>query len=754
MHSIFKTRPAVASSTRRRTLLLFGAFFVCLGFLLSHILTMQLFSYEYYQSKVLDQITTTATLRATRGTVYDANGNVLAESVTEWRVFLSPVDILEQSKKTGTDYATLISELLAPILGLEPSYILTRAKKSTVIDATLAKGLDEGTYRQVIEVVNAHNLGDMVHTEAYSSRYYPGGEFLCHVLGFTGTDQQGLFGLEYQYNSALTGKDGYYLYAKDANGNEMPGEYVSYVPATDGQSLVTTIDSYLQQQLEYQIQEACATYGAQNRVTGVVMNVNTGAILAMATTNGFDCNDPYTLDDLYLAHLANCGYAKDSAEYKALKSELLYTMWSNKAVSELYEPGSTFKIFTACVGLETGATTMSSKYSCSGALSIGGYNISCHKKGGHGSGFSFAYGLQNSCNPTMMTVAAAIGAEKFYKYYQAFGYLEKTGIDLPSEAKGIFHSPTALGTTELATASFGQRFKVSIIQQLTMVACAANGGRLVTPYVVDQIVDSTGTVVYQHETEIKRQVISEETSRLVAECLEAGVSGNGGAKNAYVAGYKVAAKTGTSQKFDILDENGNSYLRVGSCVAFAPSDDPELAVIIVVDEPQNGTYGSMVAAPYISAFLTNALPYLKYQACPGEAETSVTLSDYIGISKKEATNSLKKLGLDYRVIGKGDTVLSQVPHPGTELNLKLGCVILYTEEGQEEYVTVPKVVGLDAQTANTLLLNAGLNIQILGVQNYYLGQSAVVVYQSVESGLKVKRGTAIGVTFLHTDDKD
>ncbi len=749
-----KTRLNVVGTTTKRALILFTSMTLALLFLLGTILKMQMCSFHTYQNKVLDQVTTTSSLRAKRGFIYDANGNILAENKTVWRIFLSPVDIYEKTKETGTDYAARIAQLLSPVLSLEYDTIYKRATNRHVIDETLIKKAEEEMYLATLSVVEEHALGDMVHTEAFYTRSYPNGDFLCHVLGFTGSDSQGLFGLEYQYNEALTGKDGYYLYAKDANGNEMPNQYVSYVPAVDGNSIITTIDSYLQEQLEYQIHEAMKNHDAQNRVSGIVMNVNTGAILAMATTNGFDCNDPYQPDDLYVDKLAMSGYAPDSEEYKKLKTEYLYTMWSNKAVGELYEPGSTFKIFTASVGIETGATTMNHHYSCTGSVQIGGYNIRCHKKGGHGSGFTFSYGLQNSCNPTMMAVASEIGAENFYDYFKKFGYLEKTGIDLPSEAKSIFHTLDGLGTTELATASFGQRFKVTMIQQLTMVACAANGGKLVTPYLVEKVISPDGSILSEHETEVKRQVISEETSRLIAACLEGGVSGDGGAKNAYVPGYQVAAKTGTSQKFDILDENGNSYLRVGSCVAFAPADNPELAVIIVVDEPQNGKYGSMVAAPYISAFLTNALPYLEHEAEYRKEDKTVTLENYTGMTTTEARLAIQKSGLSVRIVGNGDHVVRQVPDVGTTLLSSLGSVILLTDGAEPELVSVPNVVGLTAEEANTRLINAGFNISIKGAQNFYIGKNVIAVMQSAEPGMKLPRGTVIEVTFLHTDDQD
>lgn len=749
-----RKRQDTVGVTGKRVRILSCAFFLILAYLAWAILDMQVFSYEKYQEKVLNQVTTTSSLRAERGKIYDSRGNLLATSKTEWRIFLSPVDIRDCSKKENRNYAEEIAKDLSELLSLSYDDLYRKAANSKVLDETVLRRADEETYRKVLKLIEEKGYSDMVHTETYFTRSYPENSLFCHVLGFTGSDSQGLFGLEYQYDDILSGTDGYYLYAKAANGNELPNQYISYVPPTDGYSIETTLDSYLQQQLEYQLNETKATYDAQNRVCGIVMNVNTGAILAMATTDGFDCNSPYTLSELYLEKLRASGLTEGSPEYKKLKTELLYTMWSNKAVTELYEPGSTFKIFTACVGIETGATTMQDKYSCSGAVAIGGYRISCHKRGGHGSGFTFAYGLQNSCNPTMMAVAAKIGAERFYEYVGKFGYLEKTGIDLPSEAKSIFHTLAGLGTTELATASFGQRFKISIIQQITAVACAANGGKLVTPYLVERVVDAAGNTVSEHEVSIRRQVISEDTSRQVAACLEAGVSGDGGAKNAYVAGYQVAAKTGTSQKFDILDENGNSYLRVGSCVAFAPADAPEIAVIIVVDEPQNGKYGSMVAAPYISGFLTQALPYLEHEAHYRDEDKTVAVGNYVAGSVSDAKSALKELGLSVRVIGDGDTVLAQSPVHGSVLNCALGSVILYTADSGEEYVSVPNVKNMDAQSANAALIAAGLNVAYDGIKGYYIGAESVVTGQSAEPGIKVKKGTVIHIKFLYTDDED
>jgi len=508
--------------------------------------------------------------------------------------------------------------------------------------------------------------------------------------------------------------------------------------------LVTTLDSYLQSELERQLETIVKNHDVQNRVTGVVMNTETGAILAMATSSPFNPNSPYELDSLSMQKLLASGYAKDSEEYKKYKKELLEVMWSNKAVSETYEPGSTFKIVTVASALDLNVADMNDRFSCNGYHEVGGWHIKCHKTTGHGQGFTLAYGLQMSCNPTMMKLAEKIGAESFYDYVERFGYFEKTGIDLPSEAGTIFHKEENIGATELATASFGQRFKVSIINHLRAISAVANGGKLVTPYLVEKVIDSNGNVISQHETEVKRQVVSEAVAKTVAEVLEEGVSGEGGAKNARVLGYKVAAKTGTSQKFDVLDENGNSYLRIGSTVAFAPSDESGIAVIIVVDEPNSQVkYGSFVAAPYVSAFLEKALPYLNYES--SEASEEIPVESYVGLSKESAKEKLDALGLQYEIVGEGDVVIAQTPGAGDSISSSLSKIILYTER-LDEFVSVPSFVGLSASDAVTLAINSGLNIRLSGN-----GGSGQVVSQSIPYLANVKRGSVIELEILICD---
>lgn len=738
--------------SEQRAIAVLVAFAIFATYLLFTIFRLTYFMYDYYRDKTYDQVTTSSTLGARRGNIYDSNMNLLATSSTVWRVFVSTRDIKLAEKESGTEYSRIISSGLADILSMSADTIYTKIKNSNVLDVTIKKSVSESEYRAVLEFIKSYSLENLVFTEASTSRYYPEGTLAAHVLGFTGSDNQGLYGLEYYYDKTLAGIDGYYVYAKDANGNALDSEYSSYFPATDGYSLVTTLDSYIQSELEAVIENARVNHGVDNRVAGIVMDTKTGAILAMATTSPFDPNSPFELDPVSQAKLEGCEFAVGSEEYNAYKTTLLQIMWSNKAVSETYEPGSTFKILTVSSALDEGVATLNDTFSCRGYYEIGGWRIRCHKAGGHGSGFTLSYGLQMSCNPCMIALSERLGSSSFYSYVKNFGLLEKTGIDLPSEAGSIFHDENSLGPTELATASFGQRFKVSIINQITAIAAVANGGKLVTPYVVEKVIDSEGNVISEHETEIKRQVISDEVARAVSAALIEGVNGNGGAKNAGVSGYDIAAKTGTSQKFDILDENGNSYLRIGSTVAYSTDEEHGIAVIIVVDEPTSTVkYGSVVAAPYVSAFMEKALPYLEFKS--NNDSTNVAVENYIGLTAEAAKERLNKSGLSYEFIGDGKFVLSQTPAPNDVITYPLSKIIIYTSD-TEQTVTVPKLTGLSLTEAIKKIINSGLNIKISGNGTIAPDSDDIITEQSLPPGDEVKRGTVITVRAINTSFED
>ena len=729
-------------------------------FLLIRILMLQTVGYEKYRDKVLNQITTEAEVIADRGKIYDRNGVLLATSVTTYRVFIAPRIIAQVSEEQELKYDVLIATELSGILDVEYDYILKQTTYTKYLDRTLARGVDEEVAKQVRKVIKDNDLEDMVFLQAGTTRYYPGGTLACHALGFTGSDGAGQYGLELKYDSILSGTNGRYITARDSHGEEMPYEYQSYIEARDGHSIITTLDINIQSTLEEQLRATYTESGGQNRATGMVIDVKTGEILAQATYPDFDLNDPRKLNDFDAATLANSGFTADSEEYAKLRQELQLTTWSNKAVTEVYMPGSTFKIVTASMAYEENLVNPTETFYCPGhhyPLEGSKIKIHCHKTTGHGSQ-TFAVGLQNSCNPVLMMMGARIGRERFYNYFRAFGYLEKTGIDLPGEGTSIFYQESAFSELDLATASFGQNFKVSPIQQLMAVTAVANGGYLLTPRMVKEVIDSEGNTITTYSTDVKRQIISTETAKKLAEVLEGGVSGGAGAKNAYVAGYRVAAKTGTSEKIDKKNETGKEYY-ICSCVGFAPADDPEIAVIILVDEPTKGVlYGSTVAAPYLANVMRDVLPYLGVEAVYTDKELANMAVEapslvtwYASVAKSQA----ESMGFEVEIVGSGSVVKSQVPAPRTLMESHNAKIILYTESDMEKTtVTMPDLSGKTAVAANEILANFGLNIRIAGTNNYMSGSGAVAVAQSHAPGSEVERGTVITVTFRNQDADD
>lgn len=764
---------AVDRQVRRNAMIVIMAFICLFALLALRVLAIQVGDYERYQEKVIDQMTRESKINAERGDIYDTNMEVLATNVTVWRVFISPRDIAaaeeerleakaaggeEAAAASNLPQAELIAQGLASILDVTEEKVLELAADTAKLDKTVARNVEEEQAEQIRAFIDQHDLETQIYLEAGTKRAYNYDNLAAHVLGFTGTDGSGLFGLEKKYDEALSGEPGHYIVARDAYSREMPFKYQSYVDAEDGLNMVTTIDMRIQYELERQLEATLEESGAANRVCGVAIDPNTGAVLAMAVKPDYDLNDPWTLDSDSLEKLLNSGYAEGSDEYKALQSELRYAMWNNKAITELYEPGSTFKIITSAMCLEEGVVKPTDEFNCSGGLMVEGWSkpIHCHKTTGHGH-VTFTTGLQQSCNPVLMTIAQRLGIEKFVSYFNAFGYMEKTGIDLPGEASTIFHS--SMSIVDLATASFGQNFKVTPIAQLTAICAVANGGYLVTPHLLKAFVDDDGNVVESYDATARRQVVSTEICETLIDILEEGVSGNGGAKNAYVAGYRVAAKTGTSEKRDKADANGEYSLRVGSCVGFAPAENPQIAVLIMVDEPMNGSvYGSVVAAPYVANFLKVVLPYMGVEASYTEEELAkleVNLLDYTGWLVEDAVKSMGYVGLDYTVVGDGTKVTAQIPAGGSQLAKDTGKVIFYCGEAQpENTVTVPDVMGKSASAANKLLINAGLNVRIEGTQNYQNGTGAVVVSQSPAAEAVVTPGTIVTVEFRYLDGTD
>jgi len=761
-------------STFRRTGVMMGAFGVVAAVMIGALAVLQIRDHSYYKTKVLDQMTVSTEVNPERGTIYDCNGNILAANSSNYLIFISPQDIIDAmaEAETGTDTEyvwtdeddrerrlpmdELIAKGLSEILDIDEKEILEKTALKGRRYEVIKKEVDEVSAEKVREFISEYKLTRQIYLRASSIRTYPYSDLASQVIGFVNKDGTGVYGIESYYNNLLEGTSGKYIAAQDAHSEDMPFEYESYIDAENGYDIETTIDVYIQYELENQLKATYEENSPNERVTGIVMNVDTGAILAMGTYPTFDLNEPYNLDPDSLAKLE--GIDPESDEYIEKKYNLLYNMWSNKAVTGLYEPGSTFKIMTSSMAFEEKVVTKNDGFYCSGEHYVKGYgNVSCHQAGGHGQ-VNFARGLQQSCNPVMMILGERLGITNFYNYFKSFGYLGRTGIDLPAEASPIVTPEKSFTGVSLAVYSFGQTFKTTPIQQIRAVATVANGGYLVTPHVLKSIKDSDGNIVAEYNTQPERQVVSSDTTKIVTEILEEGVSGDGGAKNAYVKGYKVAAKTGTSEKRDLIAQFGNQpYYRVGSTVAYAPADDPEIAVLIVVDEPTNGVvYGSRVAAPYVSNLLSFVLPYLGYEAEYTDKDlekVEITVPNCVDSTVEAAKSDLQWRGISCEVIGDGDVVTGQLPAAGESISQSKGRVILYTNGEQPKAdVKMPDLIGKTAEAANRILVNAGLNIKITGAEGQEEG--AIVINQSIAADTMVPEGTVVTIELRYMDTAD
>lgn len=717
-----------------------------------------------YRDYVLNNLIQKTVIKAQRGTVYDRNMMQLAANATTYRVFISPYDI-DKSEKDGkevyltTEDAELISRTLSEIMSIDYDTIYEKTQKKNRKDETLAKNVEKKIADEIRQFVEDYGFSKQIHLQETTTRYYPYGSLAAQCIGVMGTDG-GLFGLELQYNKQMSGTDGLYISAKDALSENMPTRYEQYIDAEDGLNVVTTLDVTIQGILENQLEATYKENLAGNQVCGVVMDVKTGGILAMGTYPTFDLNDPYTLVGEYAEKLAACEYEKGTEEYNEYFWELVYSMWKNKTITDTYEPGSTFKIITSAMGLQENVVTADTKFSCTGKLNVAGTTIHCHKTSGHGNQ-TFAYQLQQSCNPTMMNVAARLGTKTFWEYFVNFGYTEKTGVDLPGEAAGINHAENRFNAVELATSSFGQTFKTTVLQQITAISTVANGGYVVTPHIVSALTDNDGNVVVSYEDQVnKRQILSQSVCKTLTEILTEGTI-SGVAKNAYIPGYPIAAKTGTSEKRDSKD----STLRVGSTVAYGPSDSPSVAVLIIVDEPgTDKKSGGVVAAPYVAKVMEQTLSYLGTERQYTQEEMAqlvVTLPSFVYKNVDVAKSGLEKLGVKVEVVGDGDKVMAQFPDGGAQMNKNYGKVLLYTyKDGSMEIPNynygeqeVPNVINNTVSSAVAKLLAAGFNVHIEGNVNYDAGAGAVIVSQT-GLGEKWKRGSVVTIECRHLDVDD
>ena len=726
---------------------------LCIG--VTGIVSGVLFKVSVIDSKELsamatDQQQSSFDIKAKRGTIYDRNNKVLAQSATVWDVIISPGDI----EKNEPENREFICKGISGILGVKYETLTEACKDTSSRYYVVKKKVDRSTVEKINNFVLKNNLNRYsVYTVENSERSYPNGTLAASVLGFVNENEEG-YGIEAYYNSYLKGTDGRVITTTDAHGNAMPYDYSARYSAKDGNSLVLTIDETLQYYLEKNLEITVSQHKLANRSTGIIMNAKTGAIVAMATSPGFDPNDPshvyFESDKLTLAKMS--ADKKTEEEILAKKQEIWGKQWQNKAVSELYIPGSVFKMFTCASALEEEVVSLDSTFECSGIADVAGTKIRCWNIGGHGVS-NLTEAMIRSCNPAFIKIGQLLGVEKFSKYFEAFGFTEKTGIDLPGEADSLYVKESDMGIVELSSSAFGQTTKVTPIQMVTAAAAVVNGGKLVTPYVVDKIIDSDGNVVKSAQTVVRRQVISEETSATMRKILEDVVTANGGG-NAYMSGYRIGGKSGTSEKIDDYNSGKTPELRyVATFCAIVPIDDPEYVMLVVCDEPTSGyIYGSAIAAPVVSAVFKEGLEYMgiypQYTA-DELAQQDVTVPWVGGYNSIRAEAQLTAAGLKAEYIGStdGTEVTGQVPSAGTVMPSGSTVMLYMGDIPLSDYrmSTVPNVIGMTVEAANKALSEAGLNISITGAAT---GSEAKAVSQSVNSGLVVYRGSVIEVNFL------
>lgn len=696
---------------------------------------------------------------ATRGTIYDANGDVLARSATVYTVFVDPGEMkvylenltdenmASKVNEDGTRVYVSLDEIcmnIAQILDMDVEEVKEKALKDSRYEI-LMRNVEKTTADKIWEYLKKHKI-NAIDCQSSSKRFYSQNELAAAVIGHLNFDGQGIYGLEAYYDEYLMGVDGRTVYARDRDGNEIPYEYKQSYDAQSGNSLVLNLDITIQRYLEKALNDAVDLNKPNERACGIIMNCNTGAVLAMATSPGYDLNNPAEIFDEKTA-LELAGIANDE-EYNKAKLEAWSVQWKNKAITEIYNPGSVFKVITGSSALEEGAINLTETFGCTTSITVADREIGCWSTRPHGQQ-TFAEAMVHSCNPAFVQIGQAMGAEDFSKYFKAYGFTERTGIDLPSEGNSIFMSLANMGPVELASCSFGQTNKVTPIQMITAYAACINGGYLLTPQVVDKIIDSdTGNVVKDIQPVVKRQVISEGTSKTMREILENVVNTETGS-NSYIKGYRIGGKSGTSQKIDV-DVTGNTY--VSSYCAFAPADDPEIIMLVMVDDPTGDRYyGSQVAAPIVTQVFEELLPYLGYFPEYTEEElkqlsVSVPLVELQTVDT--AISTLEASDLEAIVIGNGSKVYKQVPASGT---IPRGCqIVLYTDENyEEEYTTVPNLYGLTLSQTEAALFEAGLNYEPTGSARYESG--AVCSSQNYFEGNQVPKGTIITVGFTQNE---
>ncbi len=707
--------------------------------------SLQITRHEELQSKAVSQQTRSSVVTANRGTIYDASGNILAISSTAETIFLSPKEINDALNDEENPVAwtkEILAGALAKILDISEEGILKKMARSDSMYEVLKYRVDEDIADQVRQYINDNKVkGVFLTTDA--KRYYPYSDLAAQVIGFVGVDYTGLFGLEAEYDKELQGQSGLVVTAKANGQNDLLYEYSQYFDPENGDELQVTLEATVQYYLEKGMKDMCDAFSPANGATGIVMDVRNGGILAMASFPNYDLNDFSTVSDKTLLERI------EREEIELADAQQI--QWRNKALNDTYEPGSTFKILTLSAALEEGLIDMNTSVNCSGSVNISGHTIHCSNKAGHGLQ-TLEQSVGNSCNPAFISYGLKLGTEKFYQYMRSFGIMTPTGVDLGGEATGVFAADANFTQLDLACYAFGQNFTVTPLALITAQAACVNGGYLYTPHFAQQITDSNGNVIWQHDDTPVRQVISEETSATVRECLEYVVA-SGTGKNGQVAGYRIGGKTGTADK-------GQSGDVVVSFLCFAPVDDPQIMMLITMDTPSRstGTYvsGGNMVAPYSSAIMSEILPYLGIEPSYSAEElmgVDTTVPNVIGMTVQEAKDRMKERGFSCKIEGDGEEITDQTPVGGAIIPGKSTVVLYAGAEKPDKMCTVPSLVGRTAAEANTAAANAGLLIRFTGTTSSE--SSTVLVFsQELEAGTEVPAGTVITVRLGDTTVRD
>ncbi len=729
-----------AQRLRQRTAILILLILV-LGFgaavlRLTYLTTIQ--SSELQESAVDLQLADT-TVSAKRGTIYDANGNVLAESASVWQVVMSPVNFKNDKQRQAA------AKGLSEIFDLEYNDVLDDTKQQSHY-VVVKRRIESDEREKVLELIDTlkkdYSCSGVIQLLDDYKRYYPKNSLASSVIGFTGSDDQGLEGIEYEYDSYLSGTPGRIITAQNARGTDMPFRYEQNVESEDGNNVYLTIDETIQSICEKYMQKGVEDNNVLNKGVCIAMDVNTGAILAMVTTDGYDLNNPYELSAKDKKKIKSTAKSKQAEA----ESAALSNMWRNKAVADTYMPGSVFKMCVASAALEENLVNEKTSFTCTGSIEVEGETIHCSNISGHGTQ-SFVEAISNSCNPAFVQIGQMLGASKFRQYYQGFGFSDKTGIDLPGEAEDSFWKEGKMGGVDLAVASFGQNFSITPIQMITACAAVSNGGYVVQPHVVSKITDSKGNVIKTVDKKIKRQVISDDTSKKMNEYLEYNTERQGAAAG-YISGYKVAGKTGTSEKKGVKKvESSFSEDYISSFCGYAPADDPQIAMLVFFDTPDGDAYyGSQVSSPVFINIMSEVLPYLDVKTSYTDEElgyVDASAGDYTGVSVDEAKTAVEADGFTATVKGNGSTVISQIPTVSSGLQ-KGGSIVLYTDsDSQSETVSVPSLIGLSPDEVNDVASAYGLNVSFSGATT----SSGTSSSQNVEAGTSVSPGTVITVSF-------